>query len=261
MKGVGLIGKGYWGAKMFESIYKNPNFNIIWHIGSDKEDILRVLNDKRVEAVFIATPIKTHAKLAVNCLTHGKHVYSAKPLAMTVADMMMVIVTADYKKLHVSVDYTPTFAFGLADFKKKLEALGEIKYIRMENYNWGRFNEYDVYWLYASHMLAMLSLFRPLKELSFSFKDHAIDEEICEEGSIYFNNGVIFVSRIRESREFRINFMCEKGVITYEPVIERPYDIDMSIQHFYNVLIGKEKSNIDMAYEITKIISKRGEKL
>ncbi|MBI4176556.1 MAG: bi-domain-containing oxidoreductase [Candidatus Aenigmarchaeota archaeon] len=41
------------------------------------------LRDKEIEAVLIATPNKFHAGMAIDALSHGKHVFVEKPLAMT----------------------------------------------------------------------------------------------------------------------------------------------------------------------------------
>ncbi|MFN6312286.1 MAG: Gfo/Idh/MocA family protein, partial [Planctomyces sp.] len=43
------------------------------------DDLRRVLDDKSVEAVFIATPDHWHAPAAILALNAGKHVYVEKP--------------------------------------------------------------------------------------------------------------------------------------------------------------------------------------
>lgn len=274
MKEVALIGKGYWGVKMFESICRNPNFKIKYHLGNESR--VEMLKDKDVEAVFIATPIKTHFEIAKECMLAGKHVYSAKPLATEYWEILQLIDIAETKGLHISVDYTTTFSAQIPRLNKELEPLGRICYMSMENLSWGKFNQHNVWWLYASHMLAMLSLFKDLDVLSFKFDPYMTSEYGCDMGRIRFDGGDIFVSRLMSKRKFQISFFCERGILQYSPAednqlllnkggsykgfprINTPSDIDMSVQYFHDVLTGKEKSNIEMAKEITKIISTRG---
>ncbi len=49
-----------------------------------EEDAL--LEDKQVDAVYIATPVYLHPKQAVKAAEKGKHVFCEKPMAMTVED-------------------------------------------------------------------------------------------------------------------------------------------------------------------------------
>jgi predicted dehydrogenase len=51
-----------------------------------EEDYRRVLDDKSVEAVFIATPTHLHKQITLDALQAGKHVYCEAPLAHTIED-------------------------------------------------------------------------------------------------------------------------------------------------------------------------------
>ncbi|QDV44197.1 Glucose--fructose oxidoreductase precursor [Stieleria neptunia] len=53
-------------------------------------DTRAVLEDETVDAVFITTPHSTHASFVVQALTHGKHVFVEKPLAMNREDLNQV---------------------------------------------------------------------------------------------------------------------------------------------------------------------------
>jgi len=50
------------------------------------EDYTKVLADKNVQAVFVATPSHQHREIAVAALKAGKHVYCEAPLANTIED-------------------------------------------------------------------------------------------------------------------------------------------------------------------------------
>ena len=281
---IALIGIGYWGEKLEIAINNHPNLNLMYKTGSGPRE--KILSDKDVDAVIIATPIKTHYEVAKDALLHNKHVYSAKPLATNTRDMDELIAIAKDKGLHISVDYTTTFSSELPEIKNSIGLMGGAKVILMKNCSWGRFNEYDVYWLYASHMLAMLSLFKDLGDLKFEFSDIVVNNDICDIGYIKFDCGRISVSRLSHDRKFQIDFHCIDGIVRYHPSeifkssISKPGSItrnwstrctrssawsdngiEMSLNHFYNVLIGKEESNIQMARKVTEIISTRGGEL
>ncbi|MCW5983461.1 MAG: Gfo/Idh/MocA family oxidoreductase [Bryobacteraceae bacterium] len=49
-------------------------------------DYRRLLDDKSIDAVFIATPCYLHKEMAVNAVEAGKHVYCEKPVAITPAE-------------------------------------------------------------------------------------------------------------------------------------------------------------------------------
>jgi predicted dehydrogenase len=50
------------------------------------EDYRRILDNKEIKAVFIATPTHQHKDIALAALQAGKHVYCEAPLASTIAD-------------------------------------------------------------------------------------------------------------------------------------------------------------------------------
>ena len=50
------------------------------------DDYRKVLDDKSIQAVFIATPTHTHKQIALDAIAAGKHVYLEAPLAHTIED-------------------------------------------------------------------------------------------------------------------------------------------------------------------------------
>ena len=75
------------------------------------DDLDAVLADDGIDAVALATPVPTHADLAVKALEAGKHVFVEKPLAKSVADAERAVAAADAagKKLMVGhlLEYHP----------------------------------------------------------------------------------------------------------------------------------------------------------
>ena len=50
-----------------------------------------LLGDPSLHAIVLATPVPTHAELAVRVLEAGKHCFVEKPLAVSVADAQRAV--------------------------------------------------------------------------------------------------------------------------------------------------------------------------
>ena len=61
-------------------------------------DFRRLLDQKRIDAVVVATPDHTHAVASVAALKSGRHLYCEKPLARTISEARIVADTARRQK-------------------------------------------------------------------------------------------------------------------------------------------------------------------
>jgi len=101
---IGIIGTGDRGSGMIPNINEIKNFNVIaccdvlpfrLENGLKKvankakgySDYRRLLDHKNIDAVLIATPFNTHAKIAMDALEAGKHVYCEKTMAKGFTDI------------------------------------------------------------------------------------------------------------------------------------------------------------------------------
>ncbi len=69
-----------------------------------------LLDDPSVEAVLIATRHATHARIALDALDAGKHVFIEKPMTTTVADADRIVAAADRQGLVVRVGFNRRFS-------------------------------------------------------------------------------------------------------------------------------------------------------
>ena len=97
---------------LIESSFDCPNVNILYSCDVDEKiltehnawiekkigyvpkvvkDFRRILDDKEVDAVFIATPEHWHAPMAIMALQAGKHVYVEKPCSHNITENEMLI--------------------------------------------------------------------------------------------------------------------------------------------------------------------------
>lgn len=90
---LGLIGCGYWGKNYVKTLRKIDNVNLKWICDKnldEKNEIIsgslftndynKVIEDKEVNAVIIATPPKTHYEIAKYAIENEKDVLVEKPI-------------------------------------------------------------------------------------------------------------------------------------------------------------------------------------
>ena len=99
---IGVAGLGYWGPNLARNFAGLPDCELTWCCDADEAvcartaglyptarattDLQDLLDDPELDAVVLATPVPTHADLAVRVLEAGKHCFVEKPLAQSVAD-------------------------------------------------------------------------------------------------------------------------------------------------------------------------------
>jgi predicted dehydrogenase len=119
-----------------------------------------VLNDLRIDAVVIATPVFTHYKLAHNALENGKHVLLEKPMTSSVEEAESLINFATQKGLILMVDHTFLYASAVQKMKQLIESdtIGTPRYFDSSRINLGLFQpDINVLWDLAPHDISILS--------------------------------------------------------------------------------------------------------
>jgi predicted dehydrogenase len=122
-----------------------------FHYGQDCEKSIRKYTDykemlekeKDIEAVVIATPLVSHAPIAIDCLKAGKHVLCEKLMARTVSQCKAMIQAAKEANRILSIGHQRHYSMLYAHAVEVLNAgtLGDIKHIRAlwhRNFSWPR---------------------------------------------------------------------------------------------------------------------------
>ncbi len=94
-----VAGLGYWGPNIARNLASIPGCELRWLCDASPEarerlapafpgartsgEISELLADEELDAVVLATPVPTHADLAVAVPQAGKHCFVEKPLATT----------------------------------------------------------------------------------------------------------------------------------------------------------------------------------
>src|SRR5438105_4578843 len=105
--GIALVGLGYWGPNLARNFAAIDGCDLAWCCDASAQararlagqyqrtrftdDLAEVLADPAVDAVVLATPVPTHAELAVRVLESGKHCFVEKPLGQSVAEAQLVV--------------------------------------------------------------------------------------------------------------------------------------------------------------------------
>lgn len=93
-----------------------------------------MLEKEDLEAVIIATPLWTHADIAVGCLDAGKHVLCEKMMAKSAADCLRMLEAARRNKRILEIGYqryyNPTYQAAYQNIIKQ-GLLGEVYHARL----------------------------------------------------------------------------------------------------------------------------------
>lgn len=175
MIGIGVIGYGYWGPNLARCISETPDCNLVAiadsspaaqaraarrHPQADiRGDWQDLIADPQVDAVAIATPVRTHYDMGLAALRAGKHVLIEKPITETASQAATLVDEAARRGLVLLVDHTFCFTPAIGKLRALIEegTLGDIYYYISNRMNLGIFQtDVDVIWDLAVHDIAIL---------------------------------------------------------------------------------------------------------
>lgn len=120
---IGIIGMGRIGRVHAESIAKSvPNAKLAAVADFNLTDAIRdwakgfgitrlysdyhaIIEDEEIDAVFICTPTAMHAKISMETINAGKHVFCEKPVALSLAETRDVIKLLEGKNVKYQVGF------------------------------------------------------------------------------------------------------------------------------------------------------------
>ncbi len=145
---IALMGCGGMGRNHLNLLAKHPQIQIAYVCDADanrlkdaakvasdaghavkaEKDIRKILDDKSVQAVWMATPDHWHAPGAILAADRGKHVYVEKPCSHNVREGRLMIEAAKRNKVHIQVGTQARSTKTVQEAMKRLHdgAIGEI---------------------------------------------------------------------------------------------------------------------------------------
>jgi predicted dehydrogenase len=120
-----------------------------------------LLEDSELDAIVLATPVPTHARLAVRVLEAGKHCFVEKPLAIDVASAERAVATAREAGRVLMVGHLLEYHPAVAKLKEVADAgeLGDIRYIYSNRLNLGKLRaDENALWSLGAHDVSVVLL-------------------------------------------------------------------------------------------------------
>lgn len=172
---IGVAGLGYWGPNLARNFAALPGCELVWCCDESEETRARLarqfpgvkltaslddlLADPELDAIALATPVPTHAELAVAVLRAGKHCFVEKPLAQSVADAERAVAAAAEAGKVLMVGHLLEYHPGVRKLKELTDGgeLGEIHYIYGNRLNLGKVrSDENALWSLGAHDVSVL---------------------------------------------------------------------------------------------------------
>jgi predicted dehydrogenase len=172
---VGIVGLGYWGPNIARNIEAIPDAELAWccdvrddvrerlapvhrraRFTADLDDLL---GDDELDAIVVATPVPTHADLAVRVLESGKHCFVEKPLAQSVADAERAVAAAAAAGRILMVGHLLEYHPGVRKLKDIADSgeLGDVHYIYSNRLNLGQLRaDENALWSLGAHDISVI---------------------------------------------------------------------------------------------------------
>jgi predicted dehydrogenase len=172
---VGIVGCGYWGPLLVRNFVNSPNCTLsavcdanearLKHVRGLYPSVTCVTDYNKffvefdLDAIVIATPVKSHYPLAKASLLAGKHTFIEKPMAASSAECEELVSLAESKGVTLLVDHTFLYSAAVRKIVDIVEAgdIGDIRYINSRRLNLGLFQkDINVAWDLAPHDISII---------------------------------------------------------------------------------------------------------
>ncbi|TMD57308.1 MAG: Gfo/Idh/MocA family oxidoreductase, partial [Chloroflexi bacterium] len=184
---VALLGAGYWGSNLCRVLAQSKRFNLKWVSDLNPATLERArrlapmaqmttdpsapLGDPAVSAVVLATPVASHATMALRALDAGKHVLVEKPLAASAAEAEQICLRAERLDRRLMVGHTFMYNRAVREVKAIIDSgtLGEIYYVFCRRLQLGIVRQdVDALWNLAPHDVSIMNFWidRPIESVA-----------------------------------------------------------------------------------------------
>jgi predicted dehydrogenase len=148
---IAVVGLGKMGLSHYAMVNAHPEANVIgvcdsssYVLGVLKKytgvptytDFDAMLEKADLDAVIIATPSSSHARMVRSALEHGLHVFCEKPFTLSALDAEALTTLSDERNLVTQVGYHNRFIGAFREVKRLLDvgAIGNVTHVLGEAY-------------------------------------------------------------------------------------------------------------------------------
>jgi predicted dehydrogenase len=157
MTNIGIIGYGYWGPNLVRNFSETPDAAVaaVADLDAAKLAIVQrrhpnvktttnfhdLLADPSIDAIAIATPVRTHFELGMAALRAGKHLWLEKPMVETSGQARKLIAEAEQRQRVLFVDHTFIYTGAVRKMAEIIKSgdLGRVYYYDSTRVNLGLF--------------------------------------------------------------------------------------------------------------------------
>ncbi|MGZ3663580.1 MAG: Gfo/Idh/MocA family protein [Ktedonobacterales bacterium] len=238
----GVVGYGYWGPQLVRNLDRLAMGEVAYiadlsperrqsaqfefpgaSVTPDLEEVLA----SDVDAIVVATPIRTHYKLARMALERGKHVFVEKPLTSNSADAEELVALADRLGRVLMVGHTFMYNPAVEKLRSLVQdgELGHVYYIDAMRVNLGLFQpDINVMWDLAPHDISILNYVLGMHPVSVSAQGGSYVRPNVHDVvylTLHYPNGLlahIHVSWLNPSKMRRFTVVGDKQMAVYDDV-------------------------------------------
>ena len=172
---VGVVGCGYWGPNLIrnfralqeckmkvicdQDVNRLKQLKALYPEVQTETVFEKVLADKSIDALIIATPVRFHYKMAKASLEAGKHTFIEKPMASSSAECEELNEIAAKNGLTLMIGHTFLYSSPVRKIKEIVKSgdIGQIQYISSRRLNLGLYQkDINVAWDLAPHDLSII---------------------------------------------------------------------------------------------------------
>ncbi|MEX0612248.1 MAG: Gfo/Idh/MocA family oxidoreductase [Pirellulales bacterium] len=240
---IGVIGAGYWGPNLVRCLRESADCQVVYICDRDPTklsqicdrypditattDATEVLRRDRVDAVVIATPTKTHYRLAKRALDDGLHTFVEKPLATSSQECLDLINRAESNGCVLFVGHVFLYSAAVAKLKEIVSKgeLGDIYYISATRLNLGPVrHDVNALWDLAPHDLSIILELMGRSPVSVScsglaYLDPSI-HDVCNLTMRFADNriGIVHVSWLDPHKRRMMTVVGSRKMAVYDDI-------------------------------------------
>jgi predicted dehydrogenase len=172
---IGVVGLGYWGPNLARNFAAIHGCELAWLCDASPEAVERVarsfprarttqaledlLGDPELDAVALATPVPTHAELAIATANAGKHCFVEKPLATTALEAQRAVDASARANRTLMVGHLLEYHPAVTRLHEMLGAgeVGELYYVYSNRLNLGKLRaDENALWSLGAHDVSVV---------------------------------------------------------------------------------------------------------
>lgn len=239
---IAIIGSGYWGKNLIRNF---NSLNALHTICDSNPETLesfknqypdaqyttsysRILENKQIQGVAIATPAETHAGLVREAILAGKDVYVEKPLCLSEQEGNNINRLAREKNRILMVGHLLWYHPVVLQLKEIIDSgeLGRLQYIYSNRLNLGKLRrEENVLWSFAPHDISViLGLVGEMPQSIRAQGGNYLHQKVADTTVtlLNFSSGIkahIFVSWLHPFKEQKLVVVGEKKMAVFDDTI------------------------------------------